>query len=137
MRYNISMAKTYSILMVDDDKFLLDMHKKKLEDAGNSVEAAVSADEALSKLRSDKTYDVIILDIIMPMVDGIELLEKIRQEKLSPNAAVIMLTNESDQEKINQAKNLGADGYIVKAAKIPSEVAEEVMKIADAKLGEK
>lgn len=127
------MAKKYSVLMVDDDKFLLDMHKKKFENAGCAVDIAVGSEEALGKLRGGAVYDIILLDVIMPNVDGIELLETIRKENLSPEGVVIMLTNESDQEKIEQAKNLGVGGYIVKAARIPSEVVEEALKIADEK----
>ena len=66
----------------------------------------------------------------MPGMDGIELLEVIRKEKLAPSAAVIMLTNESDHERIEKAKSLGIKGFIVKAMSIPSEVVDEALKIA-------
>ena len=65
----------------------------------------------------------------MPVMDGIELLQTIRNEHLVPNATVIMLTNESQPSQIERAKELKADGYIVKASSIPSEVLDEVTKI--------
>lgn len=133
IRYNKSMAKKYTVLMVDDDKFLLEMHRKKFKDAGCEVDVAVGSEEALRKLRDGAAYDIILLDVIMPNIDGIDLLEIIRKEKLSPDAAVIMLTNESEQDKINEARNLGVSGYIVKAAHVPSEVVAETLKIADDK----
>ncbi|MDP3875156.1 MAG: response regulator [bacterium] len=125
------MGKKYTVLIVDDDKFLLDMYRKKFERTGATVDVAVGSVEALTKLRGGAKPDILILDIIMPDIDGIELLETIRKEKLVPNSIVIMLTNESNRDKIEQAKKLGIKGYIVKATAIPSEVVEEALKIAN------
>jgi len=126
----MGMTKKYTVLIVDDDKFLLDMYRKKFESVGSSVDVAVGSEDALAKLRGGATPDILILDIIMPGMDGIELLEVIRKEKLAPSAAVIMLTNESDHERIEKAKSLGIKGFIVKAMSIPSEVVDEALKIA-------
>lgn len=128
------MEEKYSVLIVDDDKFLLDMYRKKFESSGIRAEVAVGPEDALSKLRAGAKFDVLLLDIIMPSMNGIELLETIRAEKLTPDSVVIMLTNESDQERIEQAKKLDAKGYIVKATSIPTEVVEETIKIADLNL---
>lgn len=125
------MAQTYSVLLVDDDKFLLDMYKKKFEQNTITAETAVGGEEALTKLREGLKPDILILDIIMPTMDGVELLEIIRKENLVPEATVIMLTNESDREKIEKSKSLGVKGYIVKATSIPSEVVDEAIKIAN------
>jgi CheY-like chemotaxis protein len=125
------MEKKYSVLLVDDDKFLLDMYRKKFDQNGLAVDVAVGSQEALSKLREGAKPDILVLDIIMPNMDGLELLETIRKEKLAEEAIVIMLTNESDREKIEKAKSLGIKGYIVKATSIPSEVVDEAIKIAD------
>jgi len=121
----------HSVLIVDDDKFLLDMYRKKFESKGVTVDVAVGSAEALAKLRGGTKPDVLILDIIMPDIDGIELLETIRKEKLVPNSVVIMLTNESNWDRIEKAKSLGIKSYIVKATTIPSEVVEEALAIAD------
>ncbi len=128
------MKKKYSVLLVDDDKFLLDMYRKKFDQSGLTVDVSIGSEDALTKLREGAKPDILILDIIMPGIDGLELLARIRQEKLVPNAVVIMLTNESNKEKIEQAKTLGIKGYIVKATSIPSEVVEEVIKIANINL---
>ena len=127
------MSKKYTALIVDDDKFLLDMYRKKFENDGATVDVAVGSEEALGKLRGGDKPDVLILDIIMPSMDGIELLEVIRKEKLAPDSVVIMLTNESDAERIDKAKSLGIKGYIVKATSIPTEVVEKVREIAGLK----
>lgn len=127
------MKKAYTVLLVDDDKFLLGMYQKKFEKFGLSAEMCVGSEEALSKLRGGAKYDVLVLDIIMPVMDGIELLRTIRKEKLAENSTVVMLTNESSSSRIEEAKTLGVAGYIVKATSIPSEVVEEIIKIADSK----
>ena len=124
------MDKKRTVLIVDDDKFLLDMYKKKFETDGAETDVALGADEALSKLRGGASPDVLILDVIMPKMNGLELLEIIRNEKLSEKSSVIMLTNESNEESINKAKSLGIKGYIVKATSVPTEVVEQVWKIA-------
>jgi len=128
------MNKKYTALIVDDDKFLLDMYKKKFEASGMSTDLFTNSADVLVKLREGFTPDIIVLDIIMPGMDGLELLETIRKEKLSPKSIVVMLTNESDSSRIEKAKSLGVAGYIVKATSIPSEVVEQVLKIAEEKL---
>ncbi len=121
-------------MLVDDDKFLLDMYRKKFDQNGMAVEVCLGSQEALTKLREGAKPDILVLDIIMPGMDGLELLETIRNEKLAESAVVIMLTNESDREKIEKAKSLGIKGYIVKATSIPSEVVDEALKIANLNL---
>ena len=118
-------------MLVDDDKFLLEMYKRKFESSGFTVEVAVTTNEALEKIRNGLNPDILMFDIIMPGMDGLELLEAIRKEKLSPNSIVIMHTNEWGGDKIEKARSLGVAGYIVKATSIPSEVVEETIKIAD------
>ena len=125
------MEKKYSVLLVDDDKFLLDMYRKKFDQSGLTVDVSVGSQDALAKLREGAKPDILVLDIIMPGMDGLELLETIRKEKLCPDSIVIMLTNESDRERIEKAKSLGIKGYIVKATSVPSEVVDEAIKIAN------
>ena len=126
------MKKAYTVLLVDDDKFLLEMYQKKFDKYGIKADMSVGPEDALSKLRAGGKYDILVFDIIMPSMDGIELLRTVKKEKLSPESIVVMLTNESGSDKIEEAKALGAAGYIVKATSIPSEVVEEIIKIADA-----
>lgn len=125
------MKKPYKVLLVDDDKFLLGMYQKKFDKFGLSADMCVGPEEALTKLRSGAKYDILVLDIIMPGMDGIELLKTVRAEKLAEGSIVVMLTNESSSTRIEDAKALGVAGYIVKATSIPSEVVEEIIKIAD------
>lgn len=125
--------KKYKVLIVDDDKFLLDMYATKFKNLGHDATVAVGSNDALSKLRGGADPEILILDIIMPAMDGLELLEVIRKENLVPNATIVMLTNETDPVKIEKAKSLGVAGYIVKATTIPSEVVNEVISIVNKK----
>jgi CheY-like chemotaxis protein len=125
-----------SIMFVDDDKFLLDMYALKFSKNGFDVRACQGPDEALKILRDGYTPNVLLLDVVMPGIDGIQLLEVIRKENLAQNSTIIMLTNQGLSEDIERAKKLHVDGYIVKAMTIPSEVLDEVQKVyAAAKAG--
>jgi CheY-like chemotaxis protein len=126
----IEAKKNYKILIVDDDKFLLSMYSMKFSKEGMDVTAIPSPNEALEKLKGGFAPDIIILDIVMPEMDGIELLSKIRKDKLCPNAVVIILSNQGQPSEIDRAKEFGIAGYIVKATTIPSEVLHEVVRIA-------
>jgi CheY-like chemotaxis protein len=126
--------KNIKVLLVADDKFLVGMYSLKFSNKGLNVDSAIGPIEALKKLRGGTIYDILLFDVIMPGMDGIELLKTVRDEKLSPNATVIMLTNQGQPADIERAKALGIQGYIVKASTIPSEVLEEVLKIHTAKM---
>ena len=124
------MDKKYSILIVDDDKMLLDMYSIKFSKIGLSTNAIPNPLQALKLLRDGLSPDIIMIDIVMPTMDGLQVLETIRKEKLAVSSTIVMLTNQSQSADIERAKTLGADGYIVKATSIPSEVVSEVMDIA-------
>src|SRR3989338_2286241 len=124
-------TKKYKILMVDDDRFLLNMYETKFKNSGHEITSITSSEEALRKLREGLNPDVVVLDVVIPSPDGLETLSIIRKEKLASQAAIIMLTNQGESTEIERAQNLGMDGYIVKAALIPSEVVAEVIRIAE------
>ena len=121
------------ILIVDDDKFLLDMYSLKFSKGGYEVSVAFNGQEATDKIKDGYTPDVILCDIIMPVMDGIKFLKNLREEKLVPNATVVVLSNQGQNEDIELAKTFNIDGYIVKALTIPSEVLEQVGAIHGAK----
>lgn len=127
------MEKKGNVFIVDDDKFLLGMYSLKFSNNGYDVDTSVGSVVALEKLRKGAKPDVVLLDIIMPHMTGLELLKIMRDENLAPGSIVVMLTNQSQTSDIETAKDLKVDGYIVKAATIPSEVLREVEKIMAAK----
>lgn len=125
--------KNKKVLIVDDDRFLLNMYSIKFKKSGFEVDTALSGPDVLKKLKDGYKPDIILLDLVMPVMDGCELLENIRKEKLVPDAIVIILSNQNQQSDIDRAKNLGVAGYIVKASSIPSEVVAEVIRVVKAK----
>ena len=122
------------ILIVDDDNFLLDMYALKFSQSNFEVFTAVGGLQAIEKLKSGFAPDIILLDIIMPEMNGFEMLEKINTDKLSPKSLKIILSNKSEQADIDRGKDLGVAGYIVKANSTPTEVINQVIKILDQKL---
>lgn len=122
---------SYSVLLVDDDKFLLDMYTLKFKESGCTVEAISDPTKALDKLRQGSSPNIVLLDVVMPGMTGFEFLEKARAENLAKGATFIMLTNQGQQEDIDKATSLGAAGYIIKASSIPSEVLKKAIGIAD------
>ena len=118
------------IFIVDDDSFLLDMYALKFSQGGYDVTTALGALPALEKLRAGGyAPDIILLDIVMPVVDGFEFMEKMKSEKLAPKAVHIVLSNRGQDADIKRATDLGAAGYIVKASTTPAEVITQVADI--------
>jgi CheY-like chemotaxis protein len=121
------------ILIVDDDNFLLDMYALKFSQNNFEVYTAGGGPQAIQKLKENLNPDVILMDVIMPEMDGFEMLAKINAEKLSTNSVKIILSNKSQQSDIEQGAALGVAGYIVKANSTPVEVIEQVVTIVNNK----
>ena len=126
---DVPKEKKKMIFIVDDDSFLLDMYAIRFTQAGYQVERAMNAEDALDKLRSGVAPDFMLLDVVMPAIDGFELLEKINEEKLIPKVIKIYLSNLGQESDIARGQALGASGYIVKANSTPSEVVARVKEI--------
>lgn len=117
------------IFIVDDDKFLLDMYTFKFKEKGFDVTQAFGSVDALTKLKGGIIPDIMLLDVVMPTMDGFELLGVIKSENLAPNAKVIILSNLGQPTDIEKGRTLGANGYVIKASATPSEVVEKVMTV--------
>jgi len=122
------------ILIVDDDTFLLDMYAFKFSQHNFEVYTAPGGLQVIEKLKDGLKPDIILMDIIMPEMDGFEMLEKINKDNLSPNSTKIILSNKSQQADVERGNNLGASGYIVKANSTPAEVIEQVVGILSKKV---
>ena len=121
----------YTILIIDDDKFLLDMYSIKFSQSDFSVETSLGSMEALGKLQDGLLPDVILTDVLMPAMDGFELIEEIKKKRLAGKSKIIILSNKGERSDIDRGVALGVDGYIVKASAIPSEVVEKVVEIME------
>lgn len=117
------------ILIVDDDTFLLDMYALKFNQSNFEVTTALGPEQALASLNGGLIPDIMLLDIVMPVMDGFELLEKMKEEKLATTSIKIILSNRGQPSDITRGEELGASGYIVKASSTPSEVIQRVNEI--------
>jgi CheY-like chemotaxis protein len=123
------------LLIVDDDSFLLDVYARKFTERGYEVTTADDGEKALAKLRDGLKPSIILLDVIMPKIDGFALLEAIGKERLAEHAVPIVLSNQENQSDSAKAASLGALGYIIKANSIPSEVVSQVEAIVEKNKG--
>src|SRR3990167_7710308 len=102
------------ILVVEDEEILLTALKEELTQGGYEVEGAVDGVEGLEKVKSFQP-DLVLLDLLMPKMDGMEVLQKLKGDNKTKDVPVVILTNLSDYEKISEALSLGAMDYLVKA----------------------
>lgn len=131
MRYNNFMHSepktgTHNILIIDDDEFLLDMYSLKFREQNFNVEIAFGGNEAFEKIKNGFLPDIILLDIIMPQMDGFEFLRLAKEQGILSKSKVIILTNLGQKEDIEKGLRLGASDYIIKAYLTPSEVVKKV-----------
>lgn len=115
------------IMIVEDDSFVMDIYETKLSQSGFDVILAVNGLEAVKKLEKEADLpDLILLDIIMPYMDGLEVLKKIKGIDKLKNIPVVLLTNLSQKEEIEKGMKLGASDYLIKSHFTPSEVLEKI-----------
>lgn len=113
------------ILIVEDDAFIRDIYQLKFTQEGFEVSTADNGLEAIKKLEQ-AIPDVMLLDIVMPYMDGMEVLKKIKENEAWKKIPVIMLTNISEREKVEEGMDQGVDGYLIKSHFTPSEVVRKV-----------
>ena len=109
------------------------MYALKFSQNNFEVHTAGSGVTVLEKLRGGLCPEVMLIDIIMPEMDGFEALAEINKENLCPKCVKIILSNKSEQKDIEEGGRLGVAGYIVKASSTPQEVIEQVVKILESK----
>ena len=116
------------ILIIDDDPFIADMYVLKFKAEGFEVQAANDGKVGI-KLAADMKPDVILLDVVMPAMDGFDVLQKLRSDESLGRPKILFLTNFGQREDIKRGMQLGADGYIIKAHFTPSEVSAKVKEM--------
>src|SRR6266567_1500595 len=114
------------ILIVEDDFFIRDIYGVRFSQEGFAVTMAENGIVALEKLEQGLLPDIILLDIIMPGMNGIDALKKIKANDEWKNIPIIMLTNISERERVGESMELGVNDYLIKSHFTPSEVVEKV-----------
>jgi len=122
------MANKQTILLVEDDEFLAELYATKLNLEGYEVLIASDGEKGL-KMATDKLPELILLDIILPKMDGFEVLKEMKSKKKTTKIPVILLTNLSQKDEVKKGLELGADDYLIKAHFMPSEVISKIKKV--------
>ena len=121
------------ILIVEDEQVMLKILTSKLIDKGYQITAAIDGKTALD-MASCNMPDLILLDIMLPTMDGFEILKKLKENKATKDIPVLILSNLGQEENIQKGKDLGAVDYLIKAHIDIDEVAEKIDKIAKYRL---
>lgn len=114
------------ILLIDDDPFIVEMYSLKFKDEHFQIEVARDGQDGLKKAAAFDP-DVILLDIVMPGMDGFRVLEELR--KTGRPRKIILLTNLGQKEDVERGMRLGADDYVIKAHFTPSEVVAKIRTV--------
>jgi len=117
------MAK--KILVVEDDKFLRELITQKLMKEDYETSEAVDGEEGIKKIKEEKP-DLVLLDLILPGIDGFEVLSKKREDASLSQIPVIILSNLGQKEDVERGLKLGAVDYLIKAHFTPGEIIEKV-----------
>jgi len=120
------MAK--KILIIEDDKFLRELIFRKLINEGYDVKEAVDGEDGL-KIAEKEKPDLILLDLILPEMDGFEVLAKIKEKPALSQIPVIILSNLGQREDIEKGLSMGAVDYLIKAHFTPAEIVEKIRNV--------
>ena len=123
----------FKVLIVEDDKFLSEMYAAKLTEAGFEMEAAYDGQEGF-RMIGDLKPDLVLLDIVLPKMDGFEILRQVKANPDLKNMKIVALTNLGQKEEVEKGLTLGADDYIIKAHFTPTEVVAKVKKLLGAQV---
>jgi len=126
-----------TILLVEDDPFLIDIYTTKLKETGFNVEVATDGYACLSKIKEKNEKegqgkvwpDLVLLDIVLPQIDGWEVLSALRKDEKLKNIKVIVLSNLGQREEVEKGNSFKVVKYLIKAHFTPSEVVEEIKKV--------
>ena len=117
--------KKISILLIEDDSYISDMYRIKME--SENFEVAIASDGIIGiKMLEKQKPDIVLLDIVMPKIDGFSVLKTIKKNPDLKEVPIVLLTNLGQKENVQRGFELGASGYIVKAHFTPSEVVQKI-----------
>ena len=116
------------ILIVEDDKFLRELIVKKLSNEGYDVLEAVDGEQGLLQIKEGHP-ELVLLDLILPGIDGFEVLTQKREDPFTASIPVVILSNLGQKEDVDKGLSLGATDYLIKAHFTPGEIIEKVRNI--------
>jgi len=116
------------VVIVEDDPMISEIYSKKFSDVGFDVSAVTSGEQVLDLALTEKV-DVILLDLIMPKMDGFEVIKRLRDGIYDPNIKIIVTSNLSSREDQEKSMKLGANGFVAKSEYSPSEMVAQVKRL--------
>jgi DNA-binding response OmpR family regulator len=119
--------KKIKILIVEDEAMIADMYKLKMEETGFEVLLTDKGSEAINLAVKNKP-NLILLDVIMPEIDGFAVLQELKLNEKSKSIPVFMLTNLGQESDIKKGKELGAHDYFIKSQHTPTQIIEKIKK---------
>ncbi|KKQ41338.1 MAG: Two component transcriptional regulator, winged helix family [Candidatus Magasanikbacteria bacterium GW2011_GWA2_37_8] len=117
-----------TVFLVEDDAFLSDIYSKKFTMEGFKVVTADNGEKGLADIKK-KMPDIVLLDILLPKLDGFAVLEKLKADPATKDIPVILLTNLGQKDDVDKGLQGGAVDYLIKAHFKPSEVVDKVKKV--------
>ena len=120
------------VLIVEDDIFLADIYQKKFVMEGYKVTTANNGEKGLEEARKKKP-DIVLLDVLLPKLDGFAVLERLKADASTKDIPVILLTNLGQKDDVDKGLTIGAADYLIKAHFKPSEVLEKVKSVLQIK----
>lgn len=121
-----------TILIIEDDKFLRELISRKLANEEFKIEEAIDGEEGLRKLQEAKP-GLVLLDLILPGLDGFEVLERIKDNPSTSAVPVLILSNLGQKDEIERGLKLGAVDFLVKAHFTPEEIVDKIKMILSKK----
>jgi DNA-binding response OmpR family regulator len=118
----------HKILIIEDDKFVRELVSQKLTEEKFEVSVAKDGEEGVKKAESEKP-DLILLDLILPGIDGFEVLSRIKENSGIEKIPIIVLSNLGEKADVDRGIKLGANDYLIKAHFTPKEIVEKVRSI--------
>lgn len=116
------------ILIVEDDKFLRELISQKLKSEGYEISEAIDGEEGIKKIKEEKP-SLVLLDLILPGIDGFEVLTRMKQDPGVSAVPVIILSNLGQKEDVERGLKIGAADYLIKAHFTPGEIIEKIKNI--------
>ncbi len=116
------------ILIVEDDNFVAEVYFAKLKEMGYETYLAQNGKEGLEAVKKTEP-DLILLDILMPVMDGHEMLEEMRKNEKWKKIPVILLTNVGEKDTIRKVRSLGVNDYLIKSHFTPAEVLDKIKTV--------
>ena len=125
--------KKYKILVVEDETSLRLVYSEYLSMEGFEIIQAKDGEEAIDLVKKNADIDLILLDLMIPKIDGIKVLKQLRSNPKNKNIKIFMMTVLSREKVIKEAFELGADGYLIKDSLMPDQIKAEILSALEPK----